>query len=161
MEGGRAKQIARKMTADRVSVAGSNAPSKEHIEAVQNTFEAVSVGSEEAISALFAELDANGDGGLDQQELSDVISAYDGRPFNAEAFFKFYHSRDVADGTIDQKEFRWYVAHWALTLSGSGDMEDVEAGKKALPEVISDLSNCVDVYLKKEGTKTEGANQIL
>ena len=46
--------------------------------------------------------------------------------------------------------FRWYVAHWALTLSETGSMEDVEAGKAALPEVIADLTSCVDVYLKKE-----------
>ena len=99
-------------------------------------------------------LDANGDGGLDQQELADVISAYDGRPFNSVAFFKFYSARDVKSGSIDQKEFRWYIAHWALTLSETGDMEDVESGKKALPDVISDLSNCIDMYLKKgEGLK--------
>ena len=29
-------------------------------------------------------------------------------------------------------------------------MDDVESGKAALPEVITDLTSCVDVYLKTD-----------
>ena len=70
------------------------------------SFDAVTNGSEESISALFERLDANGDGSLYHQEISDVIAAYHGKPFDSEAFFKFYNANDgsSAEGTVDQKE---------------------------------------------------------
>ena len=45
---------------------------------------------QEKIDAIFGALDVNGDGKLEADELKDLVSAYDGRPFDEKAFFQFY-----------------------------------------------------------------------
>ena len=56
---------------------------------------------------MLSGLDANSDGSLDEQEISDVISAYHGKPFDSEAFFKFYNANDGSrdEGTLGLKEY--------------------------------------------------------
>ena len=104
---------------------------------------------QEQIDAIFTALDANGDGSLDKDELKDLVSAYDGRPFDEQAFFRFYDVHGLAGGVLGPHEFCWYVADWACTISESDDPNDAAAAKEALPSVIKDLQEIVNIYIKK------------
>jgi len=101
------------------------------------------------IDSIFDALDANKDGSLEKDELKELVSAYDGRPFDEDAFFRFYDTNGNPDGKLDRREFRWYIADWAQALSESDDPMDVAAAKKALPAVVSDLQQLMNVYINK------------
>lgn len=92
----------------------------------------------------------NNDGSLEKDELKGLVSAYDGMPFDEEAFFTFYDTHGTPDGLLDPREFRWYIAEWATTFSESNDATDVAAAKKALPSVLADLKQIMKVYLENK-----------
>ncbi len=90
----------------------------------------------EAIEKLFKQLDVNGDSKLVASELSAVVSQYTGTVFKEKEFMGWFDVHGASgkgdpDGSVDLKEFGWYLADVALSFG-----EGAEA-ITALPTVVS------------------------
>jgi Ca2+-binding EF-hand superfamily protein len=75
---------------------------------------AIIAGHEAAIKSLFKKIDADGDGGLINSELKDIVSKYTGDDFDEAQFFGWFDVHGAngkePDARLDLKEFAWYIA---------------------------------------------------
>ena len=65
------------------------------------------------IKELFDKLDEDGSGDLDGDEMKEVVGLFQGSAFDEEEFMSWYDAHGESDGTIDLREFGWYLADCA------------------------------------------------
>jgi len=119
--------------------------------AMLSKLEMVTAGFQGELSALFKAIDADGDGSLDTEELRVALHKYMGvaaHQFDAQAMLKVFDTHGTPDGRIDEDEFRWYMADWAMTMRENWDPDnenqgDVVGAIAVMPEVIADFQAIV------------------
>ena len=120
--------------------------------ALEDKLDKIAAGHHAELAKLFHSIDADGDGSLDSEELRAVLTKYMGldkpNDFDAAAMMKAFDTHGTPDGRIDQREFRWYMADWALCMRENWDPDepnqgDVVGAIAALDEVIADFQAVV------------------
>ena len=130
----------------------------------QQWYSKIIQGKEDDIKALYKDLDSNSDGNLEANELKDVVTAYDGRPFDPTAFFEWYDTHGKPDGKLDLAEFSWFLAEWGagwavveFTGDAAADAESAKSAAAEVPGVIDEFRQIVQKQAQKltEPSETE------
>jgi len=115
--------------------------SKEH----HSQYQGILKGHRRAISLLFKDIDTDGGGTLDVDELRDIIKEVEGKDYDEAKFFAFFRGKTATD-TLSQMEFGWYVA------SKAGKNEKMSEFIDQLHEVRQHVHERY-IIEKKEGKK--------